>query len=66
MDCNAITYGHFSRSTCERTDHAAEAVIVVPDDEGKVASHRENTSKTIPMVREEAMNLGDQSDPAGE
>src|SRR6266850_8303352 len=40
IGCNAIIeFGHFRpQLPHERTDHVAEAVIVVPDDDGKAAS----------------------------
>src|SRR6266850_1112182 len=51
----------------ERTDHVAEAVIVVPDDDGKAASElRDVTSNDNPMLGKEATNLIDESDPVGD
>jgi hypothetical protein len=69
IGCNAIiNFGHFClQLSHERTDHAAEAVLVVPDDDGKASSQlRDVTRNDNPMLGKEATNLIDESDPVGD
>jgi hypothetical protein len=51
----------------ERTDHAAEAVIAVPDNDGKAASQLRGVARNDnPMLGKEATNLIDESGPVGD
>ena len=69
IGCNAIiNFGHFClQLSHERTNHAAEAVIAVPNNDGKAASQLRDVARNDnPMLGKEAPNLIDESDPVGD
>jgi hypothetical protein len=69
IGCNAIVnFGHFRLQLFhELADHAAEAVIAIPDDYGKAASQLRDVARNDnPMLGKEATNLIDEADTVGD
>ena len=63
-----IKFGHFClQFPHERTDHVAEAVIAVPDNDCEAASQlRDVTRNDNPMLGKKTANLIDEPDPVGD